>query len=107
MWLRFCLLHNVKIFFIPKFLAKKRIHKESVAQKFPHNRKVIHAAQVQKHILGKLKPKERQKYETALGQYRAKRNSMRNEIQEFPKKIKNIETKLDKDFWIRKPYQHS
>jgi hypothetical protein len=67
-WLRYCLLHNCRLFLIPKTLAKYRLHqnqltKEKVAVSLSQTNKI------RKYILDKLPAEDKKKYEKALKDY--------------------------------------
>ena len=105
MVLRFCVLHNVRIFLIPKFLAKTRIHEEQLTKTIHENKRILLREQTRKHILLQLNPSDRKKFESALSQYDQKVKEVRKEIKEYQeinqenrKKIEILRSFLHKSF---------
>ncbi len=70
LWLRYCLLHNVRIRIVPKFLIKYRVHKDQGTVRIPKKERTEEANNVRKYVFDMLDPVERQKYEIALRQYK-------------------------------------
>ena len=105
MVLRFCVLHNVRIFLIPKFLAKYRLHEEQLTKTIHENKRILLREQTRKHILLQLNPSDRKKFESALSQYDQKVKEVRKEIKEYQeinqenrKKIEILRSFLHKSF---------
>jgi len=72
LWLRFCLLYNVKIKLIPKFLLKYRKHEGSFTESTSKKRWKYMNHHVKKYVLNKLDLSNRKKYELALQKYNRK-----------------------------------
>lgn len=71
LWLRYCLLHNCRLYLIPKILAKYRVHQNQLtAKKIGESLK--NAEKVRKIILEKLEYSMQEKYLKALKQYKKK-----------------------------------
>jgi len=72
MWLRYCLVHNVRVRYVRKNLTSTRIHEDRITQKTSKKewRKV--EKKVRKYVLEKLDSTKRQQYESALRRYRIK-----------------------------------
>jgi len=70
LWLRYCLIHNVHMHFIPKVLAKNRWHEKTLTNTLPKKDIRREEKEVKEHILSKLDPTLRQRYEIALHQHR-------------------------------------
>ena len=70
LWLRYCLLHNVRIHIIPKFLIKYRVHEGQVSARITKKEKKEERNNIRMYIFDMLDPVERQKYEIALRQYK-------------------------------------
>ena len=69
LWLRYCLLYNVKLFYVPEILLKYRIHQESISAKIFRKERAITRDKIKNEILDKISPAERQKYNLALQKY--------------------------------------
>jgi len=76
LWVRYCLLHNVRIHVIPKFLIKFRVWEGQVTTKITKKERDKEANKIRKYILDMLDPVEHQKYEIALRQYKKMRKSL-------------------------------
>jgi len=72
MWLRYCLIHNVKVLYVRKNLTSTRNHSNRLTQKT--SKKQWHETEknIRKYVLDKLDSAERQKYESALRKYKIK-----------------------------------
>jgi len=71
-WLRYCLQYNVKMHFIPKVLVKNRWHDKTLTNTLPKKDLRREEKEVKKHVLSKLEPILRQRYEITLKQYQHK-----------------------------------
>lgn len=72
MWLRYCLVYNVRVRYIRKSLTATRIHKGQITQRTSKKEWQKAGNNVRKYVLEKLDSHERQKYESALRKYRIK-----------------------------------
>lgn len=72
LWLRYCLLYNVKIKLVPKYLLKYRKHKESFTESTSEKQWNYLNQRVKKYVLDKLDSSDRIKYELALKKYNRK-----------------------------------
>jgi glycosyltransferase involved in cell wall biosynthesis len=69
LWLRYCLLYNVKINLVPKYLLKYRTHKESFTGSTSEKQWSYLNEYVKKYVLNKLDPVSQKKYYSALKKY--------------------------------------
>lgn len=67
LWLRFCLIHNCRLYLVPKTLARYRVHESQLSEK-KLGQALVNANKIRKMILNQLEPIQRQKYELALKQ---------------------------------------
>ncbi|MDE2588041.1 MAG: glycosyltransferase, partial [Patescibacteria group bacterium] len=68
LWLRYCVLHNCRLYLIPKILAKYRVHQKQLTKE----KATISLSQtnrIRKFILDKIEPEKRKKYESAIKEY--------------------------------------
>jgi len=72
LWLRYCLLHNVRLRFIPKILLDYRIHDKQVSKAILKKNGKKECVRLRKNVLNKLDPVQSQKYVSALNSYRIK-----------------------------------
>jgi len=72
MWLRYCLVHNVRVLYIGKNLTSTRIHKGQITQRTSKKEWDRANKEVRKSVLQKLNSHERQNYESALRRYKIK-----------------------------------
>ena len=70
LWERYCILHNVRLWFIKKFLIKYRIHKDMLTQKIPKKKMKGEDEKIKKFILSQLNNDEKKRYEEGLKKYR-------------------------------------
>ena len=69
LWLRYCILHNCRLHFVPKKILKRRIHQGN-ATKILAKKSLQDTNQIKKTILNKLNHKQQEKYKNALKIYR-------------------------------------
>jgi len=72
MWLRYCLVYNVRVRYIRKSLTASRIHKGQTTQRTSKKEWQKALNNVRKYVFEKLDSHERQKYESALRKYKIK-----------------------------------
>jgi len=70
LWLRYCILHDCRLYLVPKILIKYRIHTEMLSVTIPHKKILMEADNVRKYILQKLDSKLRYQYEISLWIYK-------------------------------------
>jgi len=90
LWLTYCVLHDARLWFFPKFLLKYRKHDKSYTETVLKKRPTpeYNQANAIALIFRKLSPEKRQKYELALDIYR----EPKEKIKKLKEKIKkNIE----------------
>ena len=68
LWLRYCLLFKFNLHFVPKILAKYRIHEKQETKKLSKKESLKEDDIIRKVILEKLDLVEREKYEKALSE---------------------------------------
>jgi hypothetical protein len=69
LWLRYCFLHNCRLFLVPKILAKYRVHENQLTKtKILHN--IETGSKIRIRVLDKLVPSTRKRYEVALKNYK-------------------------------------
>ena len=68
LWLRYCVLHNCRLFLVPKILAKYRIHQKQLTKE-KITVSLSQSNKIRKFILDKLTPEERKKYQDAIKKY--------------------------------------
>jgi len=66
---RYCILHNCRLHYVPITTAKYRIHPSQIT-KIKIKNSLKKTSQTRESILGKLEPKERKKYQIALKKYK-------------------------------------
>jgi len=111
LWLRYCLLHNVRIHIVPKFLIKYRVHEGQVSAIATEKDRIEESNNIRKYVLDMLDPVECQKYEIAIRQYNKMkklllvkcRRALRDSIfkvlgKPISKKIVNVYLSLKKEF---------
>jgi len=69
LWLRYCILYNCRLHFVPKKIVKYRIHQGN-ATKILAKKSLEHMNQIRKTILDKLDHKQQVKYKNALKIYK-------------------------------------
>lgn len=84
--LRYSLLHNVRLYFISKSLAKYRIHGNQETQKRGSKKLIDQSENARKYVLDQLEPELRKKYEGGLVEYQ-KKNSQILKYVPFLRKI--------------------
>jgi len=72
MWLRYCLVYNVRVRYIRKSLTATRIHKGQTTQRTSKKEWQKALNNVRKYVIEKLDSHEREKYESALRKYKIK-----------------------------------
>ena len=72
MWLRYCLVYNVRVRYIRKSLTASRIHKGQTTQRTSKKEWQKALNNVRKYVIEKLDSHEREKYESALRKYKIK-----------------------------------
>ncbi len=96
LWLRYCLLYNVKLFYLPEILLKYRKHQESFSAKTSKKEWEIMNSKIKNEILEKIDPTERQKYNLALQLYKKFREGeKRNKIKKYWEKIRECMVRIE------------
>jgi len=75
LWLRYCLLHGVRILCVPKFLLHYRIHRDSVSSKTSKKKWDQENDIVRKHILSQLDKTKQTSYLKALKEYKKSKST--------------------------------
>jgi len=72
LWLRYCLLHNVQLRFIPKILLDYRLHEKQITQNILKKNAEKEKIKLRKNVLNKLDPVQSKKYVSAVNRYHKK-----------------------------------
>jgi len=78
LWLRYCLIHNCTLQFVPKSLVRYRIHPKMLTNTIPPDKIKNEDDRIKEYILAKINPIERKKYEKALVRLRNKQKRDEN-----------------------------
>jgi len=92
LWLRYCLLHKVRLYFIPKSLLKYRFHEEMLTKKISMKDYKKNQDKVKNYILNQLSSEERKQYKIGLKKlpYKLRKARMKRRIDKFLNSVYHV-----------------